>query len=361
MTDWGRNGRIDTYTYHLIDPFTLKETGETFEVEQDSGSITWAVDSDNWYTGSFEPFIATNRDQLVQVRHHIIVDNAEVSETLGTFFVEGSSATAANGLVIRKLDGYSTLLRHSEDYLVTDFIRNIGDNCVDAIRYIIEVDGGHLVCDSGVNESQTHTVQVWFPAGTCKREVLDTYCEWLGLYMYADPYGYIHIAPYQNPYSIAPKYEFDCGQNCMYVAGYTWSDTASEAYNRVVASWSRSTLPSEDDGYGYGSSVFVDLPETHEFSYERIGRHKTYALSVSDPCSDAELEAQATEFLYANCSNTAYIEIKHVSIPNLRAGDVVSYKNNHDGSKELSMNCYITQMEMELGKGGMCKTKMMVI
>ena len=32
MTDWGMSGRVDSYDFLEVDPFTLEETGRTFDV-----------------------------------------------------------------------------------------------------------------------------------------------------------------------------------------------------------------------------------------------------------------------------------------------------------------------------------------
>ena len=130
------------------------------------------------------------------------------------------------------------------------------------------------------------------------------------------------------------KYTFEAGSNCVYVPGVDISDTSADAVNRVLAYFSRSSKqddPEKDnyDPYPLTDSVWVDLPEGHKFSYERIGRRRSYVMKLTEPCSHEELTAKAKRYLDENCGSVQYYEIEHVSIPTLRTGDVVRYINRY--------------------------------
>ena len=69
-------------------------------------------------------------------------------------------------------------------------------------------------------------------------------------------------------------------------------------------------------------------------------------------------ERQANEYLNQHSASTRYFEIEHVGIPGLQVGDVVTYENSHDYSEPVYATCQVMQMDMDLGNGCMCTTKL---
>lgn len=379
MTDWGRSGRRDSFAFYLVDPFTLEETGETIQVDAPSSSITWGWDTENGYSGSFRAVNASNRDKLVRVKQTIVADGEERVVTLGTFFIDEAPASALYGRVSRDLSAYSTMWRFTEDVLARDFVRAKGYNVVTAIRDIVEIDGGQLLVDPEVNASRNFGRDIWFEVAQNRAETLRTIASWINCIMRPDPDGYIVLEPYRAPKDRAVKYEFEAGRNCVYVPGVQITDTSASAVNRVVAWWSRSSIPKTarknadggyvkdeagntvydyDDDYGLSDYVYVDLPETHAFAYERIGRRRTYVMKLTEACSRAELTDRAQQYLNENCGSTRYFEIQHVSVPDVSAGDIVRYVNPHDYSEPIDCTCIVEEISMTLSPGAPCKTKL---
>lgn len=381
--DWGVSRRRDEYTCHLVDPFTLQETGETIQLEEGNGQVTWGWDTENGYSGSVRTINAVTRNKLVRIKHTVTIPTSEgrksTTQTLGTFFIDDTPASALYGRVSRDLSLYSTMWRFTQDVLARDFTRAKGKNVVQAIRDIVEVEGGQLIVASGVNTAKNFGNDIWFEVAQNRAETMRKIASWINCIVYADADGYIVLEPYLTPNEKAPVYTFEAGLNCTYVAGIEISDTSANAYNRVVAWWSRSSVPKTarkdedgkyvkdengetiydyDDPYGLSDYIYVDLPYYHAFSYENIGRRKTYVMRVSEACSNAELKSQATTFLWDNCGNTRYYEIKHVSIPGLKVGDIVYYMNPNDYSEPIDAKCMVEEISMTLGLGGMCRTKL---
>ena len=359
MMDYGAT-RTDYYSYFLCDPITLTETGEQVDVVQDSGNVTYALDSDNYYSAKVTLHNTTIENKLLKIKHVVMVGDETDSETLGTFFVDGSSASAARGLVSRSVNCYSTLYRFTQDVLARDFSRPAGYNIVQEVRELIEADGGRLRVLPGVDTSRTHTIPIWFEVGTNRASVLEQIAAWTSCELGVDENGYITWGPYLAPEEKELSYTFEDGVNCVYVAGFDLEDTRSDAVNRVVAHFSRETKQT-DDPYPLSDSVYVDLPDTHPYSYKVLGRRKTYDMDVSDPCSHDDLMAQALRYLDEHKGSTQYYTIQHVGVPRLRPGQKVRYINRLDATLPLDMECIIEEMSMDLGKLNMCKTKLRMI
>lgn len=361
MTDWGMSGRRDSYEFRLVDPFTLQETGGSLEVVDGSSNVTWGEDTDNLVSASIHVAGAVPGGRLVRVHHAIsLPDGTDHSEVLGTFFLDFSDEDAMYGSVDLQASAYSTLIRFTDCYLVQDFVRGVGTNIVDEVRDIVEADGGRLRVGSAVDTTQTHTIPIWFGAGTVRSEVLETIAGWTGCELGVDDNGYVTWDKYVPPLSRAVKYRFEAGANCTYLPGYKASDNGRETYNRVVAEFSRQSKQ-DGDPYPLADSAFVDLPDSHPYSYARIGRRKDYHLDVSDPCTHSELQSQAKRYLYEHSGGVRYYEIEHVGIPGLRTGDRVEWVNEEDGARPLRLSCIVDQISMDLGPGAMCKTKLKAI
>ena len=356
MADWGASGRVDSYEYRLVDPFTLQETGETVSTIEGESQLSFNYYGDNIATGTIVTD-ADDIDKLVRVYHTVSAGGEEATEVLGTFFADSSTATAKHRSVKRTHACYSTLYRHTEDSFVQDFARTAGTNIVGELRDIVEADGGHLRALPSLKgeESRAHTVDVWFEIGTNKGEALRTICGWCGWELGVDPYGYVTVGLYTPPQDRAIAYEFGDGENCTYTAGYDFSNTNAKAVNRCIAYFSR-TSKKDDDLWPRADSTFADLPERNPFSFQRIGRHRTYVLRAGDACSHDDLVAQAQRYLDENSGAYYSFQIEHAGIPGLRVGDVVRYVNRRDGSKDIDLRLQVAEMQMTLGRGCMCKT-----
>lgn len=349
MPDYGKSGRRDTYTYYLVDPFTLNETGETVEVEEGSSSLTWDYTGENILSGSFTLLSQPPSNRLIRVKHTVEVDGTQQTQTLGTLFLDWSGESAQSGIVSRNVNAYSTYWRFTQDCIVQDFFRPIGYNVVQELREIIEVDGGKLLVRPGVDVNKTHTMDICFPIETNRAEVINTIAGWINCEVTVDGNGYVVLQPYVDPRLKTPKYDFIDNQNCTYVPGVDIEDDKSQMVNRVVYYYS--TKDATD-------RVMVDLPDSHPYSYVNIGRRVTHFEKIKDPASQHDMLNAANILLGQLSSNTKYYEIEHAYIPNLTVGDVVTYQNNYDYTTPISATCQIVQMDMTLGDGGMCRTKL---
>lgn len=363
-TDWGASGRVDTYSLKAVDPFTLKVV-ETLPFDASSSSITEAYYSDNYSSASImlegSDYVKDGSERLLSIYHDVTAaDGTKVSEVLGTFFVDSMTRNAKLHRQSRNLACYSTMIRSSDDKLTADFARAKGSNVVAAIRAVAEADGGKLRVMDGVDKTRTFSQPISFEIGTVKKTVMSEMAGWIGCVIGVDTYGYITLAPYQNPRSVAPKYVFTEGRQCMYLPGVDWDSNRDEVLNRVVMYYSRESK-NDDDPYPLTDRVMVDLPESSRWSYDKVGRRKSEVVSVSQPCSHADLLAKAQIYLAENSAEILYITISHVQVPGLHAGDVVEYINNTD-EEELHVTGLITQMEINnLGPGCMCTSKIKIL
>lgn len=362
MVDYG-DSRTDYYDFLLVDPMTLQETGETVQTRTNAGNITFATSADNRYSAQFKFAQTLNTNRLVRVKHVVETASAQESETLGTFFLDGTTISADKKLLEVSCDGYSTLYRFTQDTLAQDFSRPKGYNVVQEVKELIEADGGIMRTLPGVNTEQLHTIDVWWEVGTNRASVLEQIAGWTNAVLDVDGNGYVTWGPYLDPMQRAVEYTFEDGINCVYLPGVDISDTRADAVNRVVAHFSRETKqddPSKDnyDPYPLSDSVFVDLPDYDAYSYRVIGRRKTYDMDVSEPCSHDDLIAQATRYLYEHSGNVTYYQIEHLGVCNLRPGARVHYINSNDFEERIDCDCVVEEISMTLDKLCRCKTKL---
>jgi len=351
------SGRTDSYTFSLVDPFNLTETGEDVDVEEGQSNITWGEETDNLCSATICLANAATKDRLIRVKHTITLPTGEqYDEVLGTFFVNSSNASALHGSVRRTCDCYSTLWRFTQDVLASDIAKPEGYSVVEEVREIVEADGGKLVVMPGSDSNATHTMDVWWPIGMNKGELLESLANWTGNELGVNELGFITWNGYVPPANRPVSYEFEEGANCVYLSGFELNDNRRDAVNRVVAYYSQNN---SDEGSLYPTSdyVVVDLPDSNRFSYVNTGRRATYALDVGQPCSTADLRSQAERYLYSHNGAQEFVIIQHVGIPGLRVGQKVRYSNHLDSDQGLSDEYIVEQISMTLGPGALCQTK----
>lgn len=375
--DWGSSDRTTTYFARTVDPFSLLETSQDIELDAEGTSITYALDTDNHMEatvqlleGDYHNIAGAgeyNFDGMVRIYETVSMNGWGATYCLGTFFVSNVSTTSLNGRSVRKLTCYGPMWAYSQDVFAQDFVRSAGDNCWDCMTDIVDYDNGHIRPGDGFDVGRTHTVDVWFPVGSNRAEALNKYAGWLNSEIVSDMDGYIVVRPYIEPAGRDPVYTFDTGNCCIYKAGIEWETNRDEPINRVVAWFSRESKqddPSKEnyDPYPLADSVYVDLPDSADWSFRRCGRRRTETLHVTEPCSHEDLEAQAMRALESSSAAALYITIEHAGIPTLRVGDVVQYYNNTDMDTVVSHRCLITEMEIpSLSPMCMTRTKMRVV
>lgn len=351
MTDFGQSGRINTYGFYLVEPLTLRETGETLAVESGSGTITWDYLSDNKVSASFNVCEPITRDCLIRVKQLTQVGDEEFQTTLGTFFVDKMPQSSKYGLVKRKVNGYSYLWKYTQDVLSQDHFWPKGFKCWDAIREIVEWDSGHLTVSAGVDINRGFGQPIFFGVGTNRYKVISDIASWINCQIDVDPDGYIVLEPRFNPAYLSESYTFT-PENCTYMSGIELDDLQGDAVNRVVVYYSN------QDGSG---SATADLPSEHPFSFSHIGRRASMVEQVQDVLSKEELYNLAQQRLAENSVWDTRYEIQHVYIPGLTGGKTIRYINPYDYEREIDDHCIIEQMDMKLTPGAVCTTKLKVV
>lgn len=365
--DWAASGRLDEYSFHLVDPATLVETGETVDV-LDGGTLTYATAAENRIAGKLTLSNATT-DRMVRVKHVITLPGGfQFGETLATLYVDGDSADARYRHVSRDTSLYSPLLHVTQDVAPSDFSRPAGTNILGEIRDLVGDGGGKVRALPGLDEDMKHTVPVWWEVGTSKAEILSDLALWCGCELGVDVEGYITWGPYTPPSKRPISYVFDDGDACVYTSGYSLDHAVGDSCNRVVAHFARQSKqddPSKEnyDPFPLSDSTFVDLPASHPYSYERLGRRKSYDLKVNDPCDHKSLAAMAQRKLDELSRSDPVIVIEHASVPGLREGCVVQYVNGTDPhmADVYSVLAVVEEISMTMGPGCMCKTKLRCI
>lgn len=353
MRDYAQSGRNDYYEARLVDPFTLNETGESIQLQDGSSSLTWNLYGDNILSGSLSMLNSTSNKKLVRVKHTMAFPDGETeTETLGTLFVNNTGFNAQYGLVTRSLDCYSTYWRFTQDSIIYDFFRAEGYNVVQAIRDIVEIDGGLLRVMPGVDTDKCFGRDIWFDRETNRATVINTIASWIDAEVTIDPDGYIVLQPYVSPRNKPIKYTFESGVNCTYLSGLDYEENLDGCYNRCVVNYSTDDV---------NHTVFEDLPASNPYSYESIGRRVTNFIDLDDEASEESMRDKVTSFLQENSTSIEYIEISCVYNPNLQVGNVVLYVNETDYPTLISLKCMITQIDMTLGNGCQCKLKMKVV
>lgn len=357
--DWGASGRIDQYWFALVDPFTLQEVG-TAVVKENASRITWSTDSENECEASLEMvsgnYLRDGQHLMVRPIHSVTIGSFCERYAMGTFFVSNLTNSSVNHLVTRKLTCYGPWYRYTQDVLPSDWVRHVGDNVVDGIRYIVESNGGQLTVDPGVDTERKHTMDFINVAGTNLGEMLRVFAGWINCEIVSDFDGRLVLRPYESPWSKAPVYTFEEGKDrCVYLAGLDWEVNRDEPINRVVAYFSREKKQ-DDDPYPLSDSVCVDVPPADAYSYDLTGRHRTQVVQVKEACSHEDLVAQAQRALDTRMGGIKCIKIKHAGIPWLHVGDCVTYRNPHDDENpDLVSTGVIQEMSVD-SLGPMCMT-----
>ena len=355
--DWGMSGRRDSYRFAIVDPFTLEEIGE-LEAIPESSKLTYGYYTDNYASATIKAPGTYDRG-LVRIEHTVsLPDGTSETEVLGTFFVD--SAETDGGIIPEQtLTCYSTLWRLSQDYLNVDFVRKQGQTVEGGIRALCTAEGATLITSPEIDTAATHTKDIRFAAGDNRLESLNTYCGWKSWELAVDGYGRQVLREYVQPQYKSVSYRFEAGENCVYLPQEKETFTG-DICNRVVARWSREKAPDPDDGLGLSDVVTADLLTTSPMSYEVCGRRITHVLDLDEAVSHAELQQVANDYLAQHDAAIRYLEIEHVGIPNLRAGDVVVYVNPRESDEALL--CEVTQMDISsLSPLMMTRSKLKVI
>lgn len=364
--DWGASGRRDSYSFYLVDPFTLQETGETLEVDASNSSITWGYYTDNLYTASLTTTNDVSNNRLVRVKQTTQIPGYDpIITTLGTFFITNTGESAKYKLKTTELNCYSTYYRYTQDKLNTDFSRPIGYNVIQEIGEIIQAKGGHLNVKPGSPTYRTHTQNIFFEFGTNIATVINTIAGWIGCQMGVDGDGFITIEPYISPLDRPIKYTFDCGNNCVYLPGVELEENSDGAVNQVIAYWQTQNYENGQTQTRSDRAV-VQLEDGNKFSFRTIGRYLTAILEYPDvewgkEPSHETLVQYAERYLRDNQGYTRYLEIEACSIPGLTVGDCVQYINNTDFEEPISRRCMITEIDMSLNLGGMSTYRLKVL
>lgn len=351
--DWAASGRRDSYSFTKVDPFTLVDMG-SLEAIPSECSITYGYYTDNYATATIVSPDAYDGG-LIRVYHTVVMpDGTRTEECLGTFFVESCERKATAGMVRQTMTCYSTLWRLSQDALAKDYVVAKNSSCLAGLSGLITAEGARVIA-SGELPSKTHTVDVRFPAGENRLQCAYTYAGWCNWELGVDDFGYQTIKPYTPPANRSVKYVFEDGAGCVYVPDSTETYTG-DICNRVVARWSKEKAP---DGFNVSSMRSVaDLPAANPYSYLNAGRRITHVLDV-EPCTQTELDNVARNYLAQHDAAIRYFEIEHVGIPDLRAGDAVTYIDHRN---DEVLTCEVTQMDVQsLTPLMMTKTKLKVI
>lgn len=354
--DWGATGRRDYYRLSLVDPFTLQEVGSA-ELESGSSSLTWSYGGENQLGASIDLAEGDYRqggyDRMVRIHHTVEIGDFAKDYTMGTLFVSNMSARPIYRQSRRTLQCYGPWWRHTQDVFALDFTRNPGDNAVDGIRYLVEVDGGTLVIGPGVDTGRLHVKGLHCSAGQNKGEVLRAYAGFIGCELITDVSGALELREYVPPQDREPVYTFTSGANCIYLSGYGYETNRDEPINKVVAYFSRESKQ-DDDPYPLSDSVQVYLNPADDYSFQRCGRNRTQVLQVNEPCSHEDLQAHAQRVLDERSAAIEYVTIEHAGVPWLRVGDCVRYVNDVDGPVDTI--AIIEEMAVQ-SLGPWCRTK----
>ena len=359
--DWGASGRRDTYRFTAVDPFSLDELFDVDCVPSSCG-VTFGYYTDNKVQADVrmaEESYQRMRGNLIRIGHTVeMADGNSVTEVLGTFFIDSAEKDKATAGEFRECNCYSTMWRLSQSLLTADHVFHVGDSCSAGLSRLMEGGGSTVILGEGV-ASKTHTVDGRFPMLANRLECANEYAGWCGWQVGVDDYGRQTVNGYLPPADRAPSYRFEDGGNCTYLPKLRESYTG-ELVNEVLAVWSREKVPDPDDGFGLSGRAYVKLDSANPYSYERCGVRMTGALEFREPKSDADLLKAAQDYLDQHDAAIRYLEIEHVGIPHLRAGDTVLYTNASAG--EYNVLCEITQMSIgSLGPLMLTKSKLKVV
>lgn len=360
MPDWGMSGRRDSYAFTAVDPFTLMEQGPLDCIPEEC-SITYGFYTDNRVQATITMLEDSYREavgNLIRVSHSVeLPDGTTETEVLGTFFIDSAEKEQSAAITKRVCNCYSTMWRLSQDYLASDFVMKKNQACATRLSYLMSSEGATVILGAGVTASKVHTQDARFKIGSNRLECSNTYAGWCGWQIDVDDYGRQVINVYTPPELAAPSHFFEDGQNCTYLPAIKETFTG-EVCNRVVAMWSREKAGS--DGLGLSGRQVADLPSGNPYSYEQCGRRITHVLKVKEPMAASDLLKAAKDYLASHDAAIRFLEVEHVGIPNLRAGDTVTYTNAKAG--DFNLLCEVTQMDIRsLGPLMICRSKLKVV
>ena len=354
--DFAASGRTDEYHCYLVDPFTLSQVDEV-DFAADGTSVTYDYESSNSSGAKIKLADGTDyrrggKSYMLRLVDFVTLPSgAQYSDVLGTFFADNCASTSLYGHVSRELSCYSPLWRHSKDALMSDFSRPAGSVVADAIRDLVQADGGKLSFAADADVTRAFGNDIWFELGTEKLEAITTMAGWVGCEVLAEPDGSLSMRRRMEPLQRVPSYTFEEGAGCAYRAGVSFDSSRGEILNRVVYYYSDQDTCSRE---------MVELPSASPWSYESIGFHRTEVVKVNEVPS-CGLRAAAESYLSEHSGETIHIEIEHVGIPGLRVGDTVRYINARDHDRPIDALCQVVQMDVAaLSPGRMTKSKLRV-
>lgn len=361
MTDWASSGRYDEFECWLADPFTLADIRKV-EMEQGSASLNFGYYTDNFVQGSVtlvddEDYRIDGKDKLIRLKQTTHIGDETFSRTLCTCFVKDSTTSREAGKNTRNLDLIGVMYRYTNDELIKDFQCIAGRSRTKEIRMLVEDGGGILYVEPEATDKIGTVTCAPFELGTHPSQAMNEIAGWIGCEIGVTPRGEIRLAKYLLPSEKGCVYTFEEGANCVRVPGIEHSDNRSDRCNRALFYFSREESSTTDDGYPLTDSATATLSANSTFSYELTGRWATHVEKVNDPCSHAELQAQADRYLEENSGGIEYIEIQAADVYDIECGRCVNFVE--DGT---TYKCLVTQMEVSsLTPGMLTRYKLKVV
>ena len=211
----------------------------------------------------------------------------EVYEMLDYRAIDSSNIKATNSY-LSQFGSLDMQFKSNFDGILDDYMETAGSSAVAACNRLVKYAGGMLATDLEIDTQATLISDEFHQIGENRLEVLRTVAGSMGWRVGVGRDGDVVLTPYSRPVDRPVRYTFDDTANGIALVGFSESSTRSEAVNRVVAWWSRESLPSPDDGtaaWGLTARYMADLAEDRPFSYQRTGRRRTHAMQLSEPCS----------------------------------------------------------------------------
>ena len=363
MTDWAKSGRVDTFSCHLVNPFSLSDVREV-AIDGSKCSLSWGYYTDNRVSGKIvlakgEDFEEGEVAQMVRLRQTTKVDGQVFSRILATMFVKSAELNIEGGVKTRTLNCYGTLYRFTQDELIDDFQCVSGANIIGEMSAFVTDRGGSVYVDPDVDKTRVHSVTTGlFELGSTISSCMNTIAGWANLEVSDTPYGEVRISNYILPANKGVAYTYREGSSCVRLPGITHSDNRGNSrYNRVLAYFSRESKQ-DDDPYPLTDRAVATLGEGSPYSYQRCGRWCSHVEKVTDPCSHDDLKLKAQRILGENSGSIEYIEIEAIDVHDVTAGCCVNYVE--DGS---TVKCLVTQIETKSGltPGMPCSLKLKVV